>query len=635
MNTDIIAKLLIVDDEQAHMEALCNTLETEGYSAIGFTSPVAAIAALREQDFDLLLSDLMMPEMDGIELLRAALDIDPNLIGIVMTGQGTIDTAVQAMQAGALDYILKPFRLTSILPVIGRALAVRRLRTENVQLHEAMGIYKLSMAVASTLGSEAVLQKVAEAALLQSQVRAVSILLPTEDASDLCVAVARGQGAAGMEGLRVPFSTALSAWVDRHRQMLPLSQDLAGLRLASVAPLGDIPHSLSIPLLSGGKLVGILNFSAENPRRLIARDQGQALNILASAAASAIANASLIERLRAAEQRYRRLTENAPDMVFRYELYPQQRFSYVNPVAKSITGYSPEDYYDDADLAFKIAFAADRELMLRTLAGHLPGGSAVTLRCVHRNGNVIWLEQRNMLVRDQDGRLVAIEGIARDITERKLAEESIQRSLQEKDVMLNEIQHRVNNNLQFMSSLLHLQADKLKDPAARRMFADSQNRIQSIALVHQRLDVSSNFAEIDFSAYLRSLANQILASCGAAEGCFRVSIDAAGAVLALAEAVPCGLIVNELILDSLDRTPQGSCGNEIRIGFGTVNGTCTLTVDDGTQVDSPFGDDSDAVAVRLVRALTRQLGGTLETGREPKFRITFSRRLDRAPIPST
>jgi two-component sensor histidine kinase len=97
-------------------------------------------------------------------------------------------------------------------------------------------------------------------------------------------------------------------------------------------------------------------------------------------------------------------------------------------------------------------------------------------------------------------------------------EESIQRSLQEKDVMLREIQHRVNNNLQVVSSLLHLQADKIKDLAALRMFADSQ----------------------------------MLASHATEEACFRVSIDAGGAVLGLAEAVPCGLIVNELIFRRTD-----------------------------------------------------------------------------------
>jgi signal transduction histidine kinase len=130
------ARLLIVDDEAAQMKALCDTLRDHGYETVGCTSGAVALAALRDAPFDLLLADLMMPELDGIGLLRAALEIDPNLVGIIMTGAGTIATAVEALQSGALDYILKPFKLRVMLPVLARALAVRRLRMENAALHE-------------------------------------------------------------------------------------------------------------------------------------------------------------------------------------------------------------------------------------------------------------------------------------------------------------------------------------------------------------------------------------------------------------------------------------------------------------------------------------------------------------------
>ena len=123
-----LAKLLIVDDETAQMTALCKTLELERYETVGFSSATEALAALRNQSFDLVLTDMMMPEMDGITLLRNAFEIDPNLVGIVMTGHGTIGTAVEALKTGALDYILKPFKLSAVLPVLTRALAVRQLR---------------------------------------------------------------------------------------------------------------------------------------------------------------------------------------------------------------------------------------------------------------------------------------------------------------------------------------------------------------------------------------------------------------------------------------------------------------------------------------------------------------------------
>jgi signal transduction histidine kinase len=132
------AKILIVDDEVAQMKALCNTLQDHGYETIGFSSATAALAELQKAEFDLLLTDLMMPEMDGISLLQAALKKRPSLVGIIMTGEGTIATAVEAMKSGALDYILKPFKLSAIMPVLARALAVRRLRLDNAELAQSV-----------------------------------------------------------------------------------------------------------------------------------------------------------------------------------------------------------------------------------------------------------------------------------------------------------------------------------------------------------------------------------------------------------------------------------------------------------------------------------------------------------------
>lgn len=136
MTAKIPGRLLIVDDETAQMRALCETLGVEGYTTRGFSSPVAALEALRPGEFDLLITDLMMPEMDGISLIAAAREIDTDIGALVMTGHGTIDSAVQAMQVGALDYILKPFRLREVLPILSRALDLQRLRHENLVLQE-------------------------------------------------------------------------------------------------------------------------------------------------------------------------------------------------------------------------------------------------------------------------------------------------------------------------------------------------------------------------------------------------------------------------------------------------------------------------------------------------------------------
>ena len=129
-------RLLVVDDERSLMVALRNTLRDEGYQVTGVTSGDEALAAMRQAEFDLVLTDLVMPKLDGIALLHALLAIDPHLAAIIMTGHGSIPTAVAAMQTGAIDYVLKPIRLNALLPALERALTVRRLRVKNAELEK-------------------------------------------------------------------------------------------------------------------------------------------------------------------------------------------------------------------------------------------------------------------------------------------------------------------------------------------------------------------------------------------------------------------------------------------------------------------------------------------------------------------
>ena len=128
------ARLLIVDDEPTQMRALCDTLEFEGYATHGCASAREALAAFAPGRFDLLLTDLVLPDMDGIALSNAIRDIDPSLAVIVMTGHGSIDTAVRAIQDGALDYVLKPLKLDVVLGAMTRALEMRRLRREYARI---------------------------------------------------------------------------------------------------------------------------------------------------------------------------------------------------------------------------------------------------------------------------------------------------------------------------------------------------------------------------------------------------------------------------------------------------------------------------------------------------------------------
>src|ERR1700686_2548524 len=241
----MVGKILVVDDEVELKNALVDALSARSYEARGYTSGHEALEALREEDFDLLISDLMMPEMDGIALIKAALEIDPHLIAIIMTGQGTIQTAVDAMKAGTFDYVLKPFRLQTLMPILTRAINTRRLRKENLQLRETVAIYQLAQTIAFTLDPQTLISKLADAALQQTDADEVSVLLPTADADELYVAAVRGENRLRLLGERVPLKESISGWVARELMPLLLHGEINDERFRSLWPHPEIRSAIS------------------------------------------------------------------------------------------------------------------------------------------------------------------------------------------------------------------------------------------------------------------------------------------------------------------------------------------------------------------------------------------------------
>ena len=140
--TEPAGRVLVVDDDQAIVAALCHTLDENHYQTTGVTSSEEALEALRASPYDVLLTDLSLPGMDGVALLRAALDLDPHLAGIIMTGRGTVQTAVDAMKMGAHDFIVKPLKLSALVPALARAVGMRRLRDENQRARQAEERYR-------------------------------------------------------------------------------------------------------------------------------------------------------------------------------------------------------------------------------------------------------------------------------------------------------------------------------------------------------------------------------------------------------------------------------------------------------------------------------------------------------------
>jgi two-component sensor histidine kinase len=139
----------------------------------------------------------------------------------------------------------------------------------------------------------------------------------------------------------------------------------------------------------------------------------------------------------------------------------------------------------------------------------------------------------------------------RDISERKEMEERIQADIREKEVMLREIHHRVKNNMQVISSLLHLQSGMVKDKASLQMFRESQSRIRSMAMVHEQLYQTKNLARIEFGRYVQQLTAELLYTFGSHARGVQLKISIPSVMLDVSTAIPCGLIVNELVTNAL------------------------------------------------------------------------------------
>ena len=203
-----------------------------------------------------------------------------------------------------------------------------------------------------------------------------------------------------------------------------------------------------------------------------------------------------------------------------------------------------------------------------------------------------------------------------DITERKKAEEQIKVSLKEKEILLREIHHRVKNNMQVITSLLRLQSDTIKDQQYADMFRESQERIRSMALIHETLYQSEDFANIDFDGYLWALINNLFISYGINPEKISMKIKTNDLSLALDYAIPCGLIINELVSNCLKHAFPDEREGEIQIVLQEISeNEIELTVSDngmGIPEEFDFGT-TESLGLDLVKVLAEhQLGGRIE-----------------------
>lgn len=321
------------------------------------------------------------------------------------------------------------------------------------------------------------------------------------------------------------------------------------------------------------------------------------------------------------------------------------QFTYISRDVQRILGYAVEDWTGSESFWKEHIYPQDRSGVISAFHRAVQNKTSeeIEYRMVASNGNVVWFQNMFRLpeVASESRELV---GIMVDITDRKVAEEMIRKSneeleehvaartaelrkmLQEKEVLLQEIHHRVKNNLQIISSLLKLQKRYSSNPEAPDALTESQNRVLSMALIHEKLYENTDFTEIDFSAYISDLAGHLFRSYGIEQEKIKLDVKS-DVLLTMDAAVPCGLIVNELISNALKHAfPNGAPGEIIISLLREGDETLQLVVkDNGTGFPTETLSTVRSLGLKLVSTLTTQLNGTLEmngaSGTEMK--ITF------------
>ncbi|WP_332992388.1 PAS domain S-box protein [Microcoleus sp. A006_D1] len=339
----------------------------------------------------------------------------------------------------------------------------------------------------------------------------------------------------------------------------------------------------------------------------------------------------LIASLQESECKFRSLYEATSDAVM---LLDEQQFFDCNPATLAIFGCTNKaQFYGKKPSEFSPQIQPSGQdscsLATQRISAAMQTGSC-RFDWVHKRLDGSEFAAEVLLnAMEINGRKV-IQAVVRDITDRKHDEDRIKASLAEKEVLLKEIHHRVKNNLQVISSLLKLQSRYIQDSRVSEMLKDSQNRVRSMALVHEQLYQSKDLSNIDFAEYIQNLAYNLLQAYEIhAEG-VKLQTNIAPFSLNIDTAVPCGLIINELVTNSLKYAFKGQNKGKIKIDFTLDNNkVCVLTVSDS---GIGFPQDLDyrnarTLGLRLVGSLVKQIRGKIELLETAgtTFQITFSK----------
>ena len=308
-------RLLIVDDEKVIREILTEFLASEGFVVRSVENGQAAMEELGKRSYNLVLSDLKMPIVGGIELLRRIAEAKLDVVTIIMTGFGTVETAIEAMKGGAHDYILKPFKVEEVVRTVRRALDRQRLQQENIELKESLSIYKISEAIAHSMRVDEILEMIVQATVDELEADLVTLVLRapgTETFGERLRKYGKNIDPSSVESVGQPN---LGEMMEHFREDRPLlAHGLKAMRFLARPPdEKNLVSFCSVPLKMQDQFIGMLSACSYTRGHKFSEGQRRMLSVLAARAAASIENARLYEDLVARNDDLSRLNHSLED----------------------------------------------------------------------------------------------------------------------------------------------------------------------------------------------------------------------------------------------------------------------------------------------------------------------------------
>lgn len=614
--------ILIVDDDEGDRrqirralkkaDALCDCTETRDINE--------AIAACQVNSFDCALVDYQLPGSDGLAAISSLHDLYPFMAIVMSTGQGDEMVAADAMKRGACDYLPKAnlsahFIWQTIESAVGRSSLEREVAQQRAEIERFS--HQLAM-IFNTVGIGDWSWDIAKDELTAH---------PTVWAQYGCPS---GRG------------TAPGAWF--RAQQHPIDAELAweaiNASLQSRQPF-QMEFRVVWPDTSVHWLAchGVVVVDQDNNP---IQTHGLSIDITEHKIAQL--------RVEESERQLRQQANAMPQIVWTSS--PAGELDSFNDRWYEYTGFSVEHTMKSGWQS--AVHPDDLALCAGISQREFTRGLGFELECrLYRafDESYRWHLGRFVPYRDEHGVILRWFGTFTDIHEQKLAkdrleaevlrrtaalrqlqarDEQLEHSLSEQTTLVKEVHHRVKNNLQVISSLLRMQAELLKDPTAAEALRESQHRVASMALIHEQLYGDHEMGQVDFAHFTRTLVGALLHSYGASSHFVTSRLNVSPVLLKADQAIPCGLILNELVTNALKYAyPAGERGEIVVDLKETKSGSVQLSVCDhgiGLKENTDY-DNPASLGLTLVNTLTDQLGGKLSVKSHPgtSFSIVFQK----------